>query len=387
MSEGRQGIALCLSGGGFRASLFHLGAMRRLHELGILGKVDRVSSVSGGSIAAALLADRIVALGRDGARFEDFERDVAIPMRAFTSRDLRTWPILAHLAWNWIWPGPRVRHLEARYRRRLTSLLLRDLPPRPEFVLCATSLAFGVNWEFRKDGAGDYQTGTHAAAADWPLARAVAASSSFPPVFGPVPIATRGAKYEGGKYRGRDRDRLLARLALSDGGVYDNMGLEPVWKDALYVLVSDCGAPFEFRVGREPIGRLLRYTSVVTNQALALRKRAFFADLRAGTYRGTYWSIATAEEEDAYSPALVADVISNVRTDLDAFTRAEACVLENHGYLVTERKTARWIPELGDPAAPPPRAPHPEWLDEGRVREALRDSHKRFSLRRMFASG
>ena len=50
------GIALCLSGGGYRAMLFHLGALWRLNELGYLPRLDRVSSVSGGSITAGALA-------------------------------------------------------------------------------------------------------------------------------------------------------------------------------------------------------------------------------------------------------------------------------------------------------------------------------------------
>src|ERR1700730_5068772 len=50
------GIALALSGGGFRAMLFHAGALVRLNELGILSRVARISSVSGGSIAAGYLA-------------------------------------------------------------------------------------------------------------------------------------------------------------------------------------------------------------------------------------------------------------------------------------------------------------------------------------------
>ena len=37
------GIALCLSGGGFRAALFHLGAVRRLYELGLLDTVSTVA--------------------------------------------------------------------------------------------------------------------------------------------------------------------------------------------------------------------------------------------------------------------------------------------------------------------------------------------------------
>ena len=53
--EHPRGLALCLSGGGFRALLFHLGALRRLNELGILPKVDTFSATSGGSILACLL--------------------------------------------------------------------------------------------------------------------------------------------------------------------------------------------------------------------------------------------------------------------------------------------------------------------------------------------
>src|SRR5438093_13435305 len=49
------GNALCLSGGGYRAMLFHAGALWRLNELGYLPKLARFSSVSGGSITAGVL--------------------------------------------------------------------------------------------------------------------------------------------------------------------------------------------------------------------------------------------------------------------------------------------------------------------------------------------
>jgi len=52
----RPGIALCLSGGGYRAMIFHLGTLLSLNELGFLKKLARVSSVSGGSITAGVLA-------------------------------------------------------------------------------------------------------------------------------------------------------------------------------------------------------------------------------------------------------------------------------------------------------------------------------------------
>ena len=38
------GIALSLSGGGFRGMLFHLGAVWRLNELGLLPTLDQISS-------------------------------------------------------------------------------------------------------------------------------------------------------------------------------------------------------------------------------------------------------------------------------------------------------------------------------------------------------
>jgi predicted acylesterase/phospholipase RssA len=52
-------IGLALSGGGFRASIFHLGVIRRLEELGIMPEVSVISSVSGGSIIAAYYACRM----------------------------------------------------------------------------------------------------------------------------------------------------------------------------------------------------------------------------------------------------------------------------------------------------------------------------------------
>ncbi len=396
----RQGLALCLSGGGYRAALFHLGALHRLHELGILGRATCISSVSGGSILAAHLADRMVKTGLNhlGA-VQNWSEEVSRPFREFVGRDMRTWPFLAHLLWNWIWPQPRVRHLESRYQRWLSALRLGDLPVSPAFVLCATDLAFGVNWVFSRGQVGDYQAGYVKGAAAWPLARAVTASACFPPIFGPMRLPAQPADYEGGKYHGEDRDKIVSRLSLSDGGVYDNMGLEPVWDQARWVLVSDGGAPFDLRVGENPIGRLLRYTSVLTSQTRALRVRKLVADWEeegpCRKYSGTYWRLSAGLDRQAveklpdaagYTQELVDAAISRVRTDLDAFTEAEKSVLENHGYFSADYKARRWLPELLPAPIPAPQAPYPEWMDETRVRQALRSSHCRIAPARLFMS-
>jgi len=235
----RQGIALCLSGGGYRAALFHLGATRRLHELGILPQVRSISSVSGGSILAAFLATQMVKYGLvDGLRFQDWDQQVARPFRAFVQNDLRTLPVLLHSPWNWLLPQARVRHLEWLYRQHLTDLTLGDLPARPNFIFCATDLTFGVSWIFERARAGDYQAGYLKNATHWPLARAVAASSCFPPIFGPLLVGARASDFRKGNYCKPDREQLLARLSLSDGGVYDNLGQQPVIDVHEYVFVS-----------------------------------------------------------------------------------------------------------------------------------------------------
>jgi NTE family protein len=241
----------------------------------------------------------------------------------------------------------------------------------------APHLTFGVNWEFTREGAGSYRAGYLDAAAEWPLARAVTASACFPPLFGPMTIAARHRPVQ-----------------LSDGGVYDNMGLEPVWKEWTHVLISDCGAPFEFRTDASPLRRLLRYTAVITSQTRALRLRSFFADTDAGRYRGAYWSLASGVKPEAtaagepgfagYSQALTDDVLERIRTDLDAFSEAEMCALENHGYWSTERSVRKHDPHLIPAAAPTAASPYPEWTNEAKVRHELRDSHKRISLRRLF---
>src|SRR5215831_3804282 len=62
----KAGIALCLSGGGYRAMVFHLGTIWRLNELGYLKKLVRVSSVSGGSITSGALGMGWKKLSFDG---------------------------------------------------------------------------------------------------------------------------------------------------------------------------------------------------------------------------------------------------------------------------------------------------------------------------------
>ena len=403
----RHGIALCLSGGGYRAALFHLGAARRMNELGILTQVDTFTSVSGGSIFAAHLTRNAHQWPAPGLAVPGWEDSIARPFRRFTKRNIRTRPLVKRaLPWNWRKSEISVHTLAHLYERFLVPTRFGDLPRRPRFVFCATDLPFGVNWVFdsgmikgtkgrksvdrdcRHDFEetvgymGDYQVGYLGPIRDWPIARAVAASSCFPPIFGPLPVDVDPATFRGGGYCEPDRNDLIADIRLSDGGVYDNLGLEPVWKDHQTVLVSDGGGVFEGGADLGPLWRISRYLSIVESQSRILRKRWLIAGFLTGQLQGTYWGIGSATVNydssiSGYSARIVDDVIAEVRTDLDTFSDAEIAVLENHGYLMAEAAIQRHAPGLIGRDVAPLTVPHPAWLDETRVRRDLAGSHKR----------
>ena len=386
---GREGIALCLSGGGFRAALFHAGAIRRLNELGLLSQVRTVSSVSGGSITSALLASVWRRLTASGAVFTNLEELFERPLRAFCRRNIRNWPLL----WGRLDPRnwPRLLSsafsatdlLAAEYRGLLGSTLLADLPEHPRFVLCASNLETGVNFELSASYIGDYVLG-HAPPGDLTLAEAVAASSSFPIAFPPLVRDLDLSRFQGGDPRAVATGfRPSPRVLLTDGGVYDNMGLEPAWKTHAVVLVSDGGTPFEIRrrVRSWLVPRLSRSFQVVASQALAVRKRWLVAAYLRGVYRGAYWGLGTdvneyqvpgAEPPPGYSgPPL--DRLRVVRTDLDRFSSAEQSVLMNHGWALAGAALARWGTDLvtaGGPAV----APDPALLEPAAAITALSES-------------
>ena len=408
MAKELKGQGLALSGGGFRASLFHLGVTRRLHELGILQQTTRLSTVSGGSILAGFLAHCMLECGARRLEFGDWERDISAPFRRIVSRDIRTGLFLRHILWNWFLPGPRARGLEQALQSRIGSRRLVELPRAGdgvEFIFLATNIERGTPFRFTAE-----KTGNRSTPQDMPIARAVAASASFPPVFGPLRITKDG--------------ETLAHV--TDGGVYDNTGMEPVWNSNKVVLVSDAGTPFDFAVPTWFGSRLMRYVDIGRNQVGALRRRALIRRLHPG-YRtvrlegepspcalaadddcymrgkrvtdkptGAFWRLASRKrgfgegcsaeferelqelEKDwyGYPEELQDSHLGEVRTDLDAFTEAESKILENHGYFMADLAIRRHAWHLVETEAEF-RVPHREYLQTDGVERALRFSHSR----------
>src|SRR5882757_4680791 len=179
-------ISICFSGGGYRAMLFHTGALWRLHQVGLLPKIAIFSSVSGGSITNGWLALKWAALMVPGASFEK----VFVPgVREMAHTTVDVWAFL-----KGVWTGNIPAQVAAAYDRVLfRGATLQDLPPPPApmFVYDSSNLQTGALWRFTRDYMGDYKIG-YIDRPNVPLSVAVGASSAFPPILSPVVLKSPG---------------------------------------------------------------------------------------------------------------------------------------------------------------------------------------------------
>ena len=385
----RRGTALCLSGGGFRAVLFHLGALTRLNEAGLLGSIDTIASVSGGSILAAHLVNGVENWPHPGEVIADWNERVVAPVVAFVSQDIRTGP----LARRWLRPWNVGRTsvpaagLEQSYFTEITQRRLVELPERPRYIFCASDLVFGSLFRFERSLVCGDQVGSSPTPASWTVARAVAASSCFPPVFDPIRLRLSDANFTGGTADPRTSDVQadLRSFEVSDGGVCDNLGLDAVWQDHSRLLVSDGGGVFKASPDRGALWRLSRYRDVQGDQGLRVRKRWLLSNFLLHEMEGAYWGISSAvqhypvgdgQQAQGYSADLVDTNIATIRTDLDVFEDGERSVLQNHGYSLADAALrAHLDTRAADQPAPP--WPFPEWTDEAKVRTQLANSARR----------
>lgn len=308
--RGKTGLAL--SGGGFRASLFHIGVLARLAELDVLRSVEVLSCVSGGSVLGAHLYLEIRHLLESKPDHEITRQDyIGIVHRlhddflAGVQRNVRTralaspWVNLKVLAQPAYTLTDRIgelieREIYGRVRdghgegpRWLNDLTIRpagekDFRPDdqnwrrrakvPALILNATSLNTGHNWQFTPTGMGEARTHMVRPVesnarlepmlyADAPaphrrvrLGKAVAASACVPGVFPPVLLV--------GLYPG-------TTVALVDGGVHDNQGTASlIEQDCIGLIVSDAGSQLADMASprTDPLGMLGRVTQILLNR-------------------------------------------------------------------------------------------------------------------------
>lgn len=246
-------IGLALSGGGYRAAAYHLGTLRALHKLGVLDKVDVISSVSGGSIIAAYYM-----LHKDN--FEAFENS----FRKDLSKGVIFWPLInlmlvlsliiassiiftpwLLLVWGVILYFfhfkllPISKIISCSYRKIFFgNTKLKDLPDCPTLVINATDITSQHVFSFSKKRMYSYsypKDGFNHE--DFRISDAVMASSCVPFAFSPIRIKS--------KYMSATMNGIVPPL-LIDGGVYDNQGAHNLTdKSSLYqcddIIISDAG--------------------------------------------------------------------------------------------------------------------------------------------------
>jgi NTE family protein len=171
---------------------------------------------------------------------------------------------------------------------------LQDLPDRPRFVFNATNVGSGVLARFSKPQLADWRVG-RIQDPRIQLAVAVACSSAFPPFLSPYRLDLRGNSWVTDEGNDLAVDEHRDEWLLTDGGVYDNLGIETAWKQHRTVLVSDAGGrmPADADPDRDWGRHLLRVLKTVDAQVRALRKRQVVEAYRNGSRDGAYLGIRT----------------------------------------------------------------------------------------------
>ena len=339
-----------MSGGGYRAMLFHLGTLWRLNKACYLPKLNRISSVSGGSIVSAQLGRCWNSLDfNEQGSATRFQELVVDPIRRLASKTIDARSVLGGV----FLPGSVSDRVERAYDKILfDGATLQDLPDSPRFVINATNVQSGVLWRFSKPYMWDYRVGK-VVNPTVQLASAVTASSAFPPFLSPYILELEPEDFEKNSGTDLQYEPFTTDVVLTDGGVYDNLGLETVYKRYRTVLVSDAGG--ESKPDPEPASNWashsLRVHWVTDRQVRSLRKRQLIQafinskgaqppsdkNWRNGAYWGSYSNIANYELPDALDcPFSQTQELANIETRLKRLPKGTQERLINWGFAVCD---------------------------------------------------
>jgi predicted acylesterase/phospholipase RssA len=366
-------VGLALSGGGFRATLFHLGVVRALRDAGVLKDVTHVCSVSGGSILAAHLVLHWEDYLGDGfdARSREILDFCSYDVR---NRILRRYPNL-FVRWvaSKIVPfglvdvrGP-TDLLQDGYRRlygEATLEQLRGTPdqPRPALHILTTNVTTGTLCSFGADGfVSEAAVGTGRTARDWAripaatpsLCFAVAASSAFPGMFSPLRLTAE----ELGKY---DAPLQPPEQFITDGGVYDNLGVrkflnDPAALDRLdHVFVSNASLELRVGAGRDYVGMVktaMRASDLLGHRVHQLESASMERASEGKFVPINIRDVIPRSEEPAALHENTQEWLRWIRTDLDRFSPFEQHCLIRHGWSLG-RRAVRSAGLATPPAAP-----------------------------------
>jgi NTE family protein len=382
-------IGLALSGGGLRAVAFHLGCLRALHRLGILDRVEVISTVSGGSVIGACFHAHTGDFPSFEAKIRTLlTRGLAGPMRRklFSLLSLKIIAafvlvsaaaacvsllrllvkglgVVASKSIVGLWERLEIRFPVHRFASRTTLLeavlderlfnnaRLGDLPQHPHLVVNATELRTGSAFRFGTLESGSWRWGKlHSNSIS--VAHAVAASAAYP-LF--LPAFDETLTFD---KNGQLSDQ---RVVLTDGGVYDNLGLGCLWAHrseavSLNVIPVDtiicCSAGYGLR--QEPpsqflFARMLSVFSAVFDRAQNAAIHRLHEAKRTGQIKG--FILPYLGQLDRELPHPPADLVPREEahaypTDFNALPDEWIERLSTRGEQLTMCLARAYLPEL-----------------------------------------
>lgn len=302
-------IGLTLSGGGVRASVFHLGIMDRLADEGLLEQVKMISTVSGGSLVVGLVYRANNYKWPSSIEFKT--KCLPYVKKCLTERDLQ----LNGLARLFFWGWPSI------FRKGRASIFsgairycwdikadLNAIPELPRWNINSTTIESGKGWRFIPNKRmGDYLL-HYVEKPNLKLSEALCSSAAVPLAIGPFKIKTK--KYDWFKFAPNQIDHIkitpeFKTIRIWDGGAYDNLGIEPLvkYKDGLdyrdeinFLIVSD--AALEIKSAKSKWYKLNAYRllDVTSDQVRALRARALWNKFKTDKNSGVYFKIGENSE-------------------------------------------------------------------------------------------
>lgn len=298
-------IGLALSGGGVRATVFHLGLLGRLAAEQMLERVTFISTVSGGSLGTGLVYSLA---GNQWPTSQKYTEEVAPQAKhLLTSKSIQTDLIYRTLTRPWhLFRGRAKLVSESVQHSWGVTGLLTDLPLVPRWIINATAYESGSNWRFMPQRMGDYKL-NYVQHPPVLIADAVAASAAFPGLIGYLALKTDN--YEWVRYlnpTGEETEPIEPRTSmihLWDGGVYDNLGTEALFKmhqglrnGINFLIVSDASGELRAEEFSLFYKRVLRLVGVAMEQVRSLRSRAIVSYFQRNPQSGVYLRIGNSAD-------------------------------------------------------------------------------------------
>ncbi|MCL1788887.1 MAG: patatin-like phospholipase family protein [Oscillospiraceae bacterium] len=303
-------IGIALSGGGMRAAIYHLGVLKYLSESNLFEQLTSISSVSG----ASLCIGAVLAVNNNkwssGRTF--LKQTLPAVCETMLRHDIQKSALLRLPFTPCCWNNKVEIIADVLEKKWGIKGTLQDLPkyPRcPYWEINCTTFETGENFRIRQDYMGDRRIG-YTQNPNLPISRMIAASAGFPVLIGPYTLKTKNTRWTSDKSGIGKEITVNPKYTLWDGGVYDNLGLEALYKigccldkEIDFLIVSDASAsmPFQKRKGTASLSNMKRLLDISSHQVLALRSREFHG---AVTQKGKGLYLRIGEEVRHYPTTL-----------------------------------------------------------------------------------